>query len=87
MEENNLFDYFGLREEIEKLHLDEGRVFEGVKCVACKRLVVSHNIDKKDGTKHILLNRKIMYGPVIIIALMELLLVLSLCVTNVFVIK
>ena len=58
MDEHNHFDYFGLREHIEKGHLDEDTVFEGTKCTACKRLLVSHEIDKKDETKHALFNRK-----------------------------
>ena len=38
--------------------MDEGRIFEGAKFAAFKRLVVLHEIDKKDENKCTLFNRK-----------------------------
>ena len=81
-EEHRYFDYYGLREEFNKRCLDEGRAFEDAKCAAHNILVVSHEIEKKDESKHELINRKIICGHVRIISLMKLLLVISLCSTN-----
>ena len=62
--------------------MDEGRIFEGAKFAAFKRLVVLHEIDKRMRINMHYLIGSVICGPVKIIALMDLLLVLSLCVTN-----